>query len=108
MEESRVNQVIASLSKIEKSAEGIKNDTEQRKSAYAKEIEDKIKIFDDELEIEHQKNMEKLKERLENEKKEAMLKMRADMAVEVGKLDEAYEKYHEEFAKKIFEQMLRE
>lgn len=108
MEKSRVNQVIASLSKIEKSAEGIKNDTEQKKSAYAKEIEDKIKIFDEELEIKHQKNMEELKERLENEKKEAMLKMRADMAVEVGRLDEVYEKHHTELAKKIFDQMLRE
>lgn len=108
MDESRVNQVIASLSKIEKSAEGIKNDTEQKKAAYAKEIEDKIKIFDEELEAEHQKNMEKLKEKLENEKKEAMLKLRADMAKEVGKLDEAYEKHHAELAGKIFEQLLRE
>lgn len=108
MEESRVNQVIASLSKIEKSAEGIKNDTEQKKSAYAKEIEEKIKIFDEELLAERQKSMEKLRETLENEKKEAMQKMRADMDIEVGKLDESYEKNHEEFAKKIFEQMIRE
>lgn len=108
MEKSRVNQVIASLSKIEKSAEGIKNDTEQKKSAYAKEIEDKIKIFDEELQIEHQKNMEELKERLVNKKNEAMNKMRADMAAEVGKLDEAYEKHHKELAKKIFDQMLKE
>ena len=108
METSRVNQVIASLSKIEKSAEGIKNDTEQKKSAYAKEIEAKIKIFDEELEIKHQKNMAELKERLENEKKEAMLKMRADMDIEVGKLDEAYEKHHPELAQKIFDRMLKE
>lgn len=108
MEKSRVNQVIASLSKIEKSAEGIKNDTEQKKSAYAKEIEDKIKIFDEELQIEHQKNMEELKERLVNKKNEAMNKMRADMAAEVGKLDEMYEKHHKELAKKIFDQMLKE
>ena len=52
--------------------------------------------------------MEELKERLENEKKEAMQKMRADMAVEVGRLDEVYEKHHTELAKKIFGQMLRE
>jgi hypothetical protein len=108
MEESVVNQVIASLSKIEKSAEGIKNDTEHKKTAYAREIEEKIKIYDEEMEIQHQKNMEKLKENLENEKKEAMLKMRADMAVEVGKLDEAYEKHHKELAQSIFEQMLKE
>lgn len=108
MEQSRVNQVIASLSKIEKSAEGIKSDMEQKKAAYAKEIEDKIKIFDDELEIEHKENMEKLKERLENEKKDAMLKLRADMSVEVGRLDDAYEKYHTELAQNVFQQMLRE
>ncbi len=108
MDESRVNQVIASLSKIEKSAEGIKNDTEHKKNLYAKEIEDKIKVFDEELEAEHRENMKQLKEKLEKEKEEAMLKMRADMAVEVGKLDEIYDKHHTEIAKKIFEQMLKE
>ncbi len=106
MEQTSVDQVIAALSKIEKSAEGIKSETEQKKSRYAEEIEDKIKIFDQELAQKHKENMERLKETLEAEKNESMQKLRLDMEAEVGKLDEIYEKRHQELAKDIFEQML--
>lgn len=108
MEETKVDRVIAALSKIENSAEAIKVDTEQKKADYAKEIDKQIEIFDRELSKEHLESMEKLTETLEEEKKEAMLKMRADMAVEVGRLDETYEKYHEEMAQSIFEKMISE
>ena len=46
MEETKVDRVIAALSKIENSAEAIKVDTEQRKADYAKEIDKQIEIFD--------------------------------------------------------------
>lgn len=108
MDENKVVQVIAALSRIEKSAEGIKSDTESSKSEYAGEIEDKIKAFDSQLEAEHEENMKKLAEKLETGKKEALLEMRAEMAVEVGKLDEAYEKHHEQIAKEVFMELISE
>lgn len=106
MDDNKIDQVIASLSRIEHSAEGIKSDTEQKKSQYAQEIERKIKEFDKELEVSHGESLERLAERLEEEKKKAMVEMRADMAVEVGKLDEAYEKNHEKLAREIFNKMI--
>ena len=108
MEDNKIEQVIEALFKIENSAEGIKADTEQKKAEYAQEIENKIKLFDEKLENEHKENLEKLAERLENEKKEAMDAMRKKMAVEVGKLDEEYEKNHEKIAREIFEQLISE
>lgn len=108
MENNKIDRVIASLSGIEHSAEGIKSDTEKKKSEYLQEIENKIKVFDEDLEKEHKENMKKLAERLENEKNDAMVAMRADMAGQVGRLDEAYEKNHEKLAKEIFEQLISE
>lgn len=108
MEENRVDEVIASLSKIEKSAEGIKSDTERQKSEYAREIENRIKEFNEKLETEHRENVKRLTERLEKEKTEAMAAMRTEMSAEVGKLEEFYEKNHERIAREVFLQMINE
>ena len=107
MEEKGIDQVIDSLSRIEKSAESIRTDTEARKARYGQEIENKIWEFDAQLEEQHTKDMKELVERLEKERSEAMLKMRADMAIEVGKLDEAYEKNHTAMAKEILEMLIK-
>lgn len=108
MEDNKVDQVIAALSRIEHSAEKIKSDTEQKKSEYAQEIEDKKKVFDENLEKEHHENMKKLAEKLENEKENSLHLMKADMEEQVGKLVEAYEKNHEKMAEEIFRQLISE
>ena len=47
MEDNKIDQVIASLSKIEAAAVGVQQETEREKADYAKSIEEKIKELQD-------------------------------------------------------------
>ena len=83
-------------------------DPEVLNNEHSQEIHEKIRQFDEKLAKEHEENITNLAEKLDNDRTNAMLEMRADMAVLVGNLDKAYNEKHEELARGIFNQLISE
>ena len=60
--------VIEKISEIESAATGIMEDANERKKAFAKEMEERTAAFDAQLEAETNKRIEELRARMEIEK----------------------------------------
>ncbi len=108
MEENKIDQVIVALSKIESTAVGIQEESEKEKNEYYKFIGDKIKEFDENLIKEHKANMLELTKNLEMEKEEELSAMREETQVLISFLDKAYQQKHEQWAKDILNQLIKE
>lgn len=108
MEDSKIDQVIESLSRIEASAVGVQQDAEKEKTEYAKMIEEKIKKFDEQLDEKTQKELKELEENLSRVHQKELSDMRNSISDEVAELENSYNLKHEQWAKEIFEYIIKE
>lgn len=108
MEDNKIDKVIESLSKIEASAVGVQQDAEKEKTEYAKTIEEKIKKFDEQLDEETQKELKELEDNLSNIHQKELADMRSAILDEVADIEASYNSNHEQWAKTIFEQIIKE
>lgn len=108
MEDNKIDQVIASLSKIEAAAVGVQQETEREKAEYAKSIEEKIKEFDKKLNDETEKELKEISDSLTLAHQKELSDMRDTILEEVSRMDAAYNEHHGQWAMKIFEQIIKE
>lgn len=108
MEDNKIDQVIESLSRIEATAVGVQQDAEKEKALYAKEIEEKIKKFNEQLDIETKKELKELEDNLTSIHQKELADMRRDILDEVAGIESSYNNNHEEWAQKIFQQIIKE
>ena len=105
---NNVDEVINELSKIEATATNILNESENEKIAYERSITQKIKEFDERVDKLAEKNLQTLKEQLEQEKREEMSKMRSDILAQTDKMEEFFEKEHENWVRQIVADIIKE
>ena len=105
---NNVDEVINELSKIEATATNILNESENEKIAYERSITQKIKEFDVRVDKLAEKNLQTLKEQLEQEKREEMSKMRSDILAQTDKMEELFEKEHEDWVRQIVADIIKE
>ncbi|NLL92737.1 MAG: hypothetical protein GX225_01125 [Clostridiales bacterium] len=108
MEENKIDQIIASLSRIETSAEGVQREAEREKAEYTQLIEDKIKKFDEELDEKTERELGTRKESLQQKHQEELIAMRAKILDHVSQMDEAYEVNHEQWVEDIVASIIKE
>lgn len=108
MENNEMNQVITELSKIEAAAANIQRDTENEKKNYAKEMEQKIKDFDEQLEKETKEKLAELSKKLEEEKKKELSAMRAEILEKTAKMEEIYNSNCDKWVDNIVDSIVKE
>lgn len=108
MEDNKIDQVIESLSRIEASAVGVQQDAEKEKTEYARNIEEKIKRFDEQLDGQTQKELKELEDNLSSIHQKELADMRNAILDEVAGIEASYNSKHDKWAKEIFEQIIKE
>lgn len=106
--ELQVEQVISELSKIHSATEKVINSAVNEKDDYAKEIEQKTKAFDDDLEKKLQNNLDQYKVQLKQDNDKILAGQLEDTKKLLANLDESFEKQHTSIAKNIFTEITRE
>lgn len=103
-----INQVIASLAKIDTASAMIMESTRKEKTAYAEEIKQKSKIFDDNLAKDIENKVSALKESLEKSNLKQIEVYRAESKTTLDKLDSVYNEKKEDWADCIFNHIIKE
>lgn len=108
MEENKIDQVIANLSKIEATATKIREDAEIEKTSYTEYIEGEIKKFDEEFEAKTDKQMKELADNLEKTQKKELADMRVEILKYVDKMETDFNNNFKQIAQDIFEKIVKE
>ena len=85
--------VIEKISEIESAATGIMEDANERKKAFAKEMEERTAAFDAQLEAETNKRIEELRARMEIEMNERLEKQRNDSQNVLRAMEQRYQEH---------------
>ena len=100
--------VIEKISEIEASATAIMEDANERKKAFAKEMEERTAAFDAQLEAETNKRIEELRARMEIEMNERLEKQRNDSQNVLRAMEQRYQEHHTEYVEELFKKMTKE
>ena len=105
---NNVDEVINELSKIEAAAASILGESEREKEEYEMLTNRKIKEFDERIDKETEENLKNLQIKLEEEKREEMSKMRSDICAQTDKMEELYEREHQNWVRQIVDKIVNE
>ena len=105
---NNVDEVINELSKIEAAATNILSESEREKEEYEMLTNRKIKEFDERIDKETEENLKNLQLKLEEEKREEMSKMRSDICAQTDKMEELYEREHQNWVRQIVDKIVNE
>ena len=100
--------VIEKISEIESAATAIMEDSNERKKAFAKEMEERTAAFDTQLEAETNKQIEELRARMEIEMNERLEKQRNDSQNILRAMEIRYEEHHTQYVEELFNKMTKE
>ncbi len=100
--------VIEKISEIESAATSIMNDANERKKAFAKEMEERTAEFDAQLEAETNKKIEELRASMEINMNDRLEKQRSDLKKILEAMEKRYEDHHTQYVEKLFNTMLKE
>ena len=93
--------VIKRISEIEQSAVAVMDDAAARKKAFAAEMEEKTRRFDQTADEETEKEMEtRMNLELSGQKAEA--------EKQLAQMEKNYELHHEAYVKKLFQELIKE
>ena len=93
--EHSVDEVINEISKIERAASNIEDESQREKEEYARLIDNKIKEFDERIDKETEENLANLRLKLEEDKRKELTAMRSEIVARTEKMDELYERNKE-------------
>ena len=105
---NNVDEVINELSKIEAAAASISGESEREKEEYEMLTNRRIKEFDERIDKETEENLKNLQIKLEEEKREEMSKMRSDICAQTDKMEELYEREHQNWVRQIVDKIVNE
>ncbi|WP_024292768.1 hypothetical protein [Lacrimispora indolis] len=100
--------VIEKISEIESAAASIMNDANERKKAFAKEMEERTAAFDAQLEAETNKKIEELQAAMEISMNNRLEKQRSDAQRILKAMEQHYEDHHTQYVEELFNTMTKE
>lgn len=106
--EHSVDEVINEISKIERAASNIEDESQREKEEYAKLIDNKIKEFDERIDKETEENLANLRLKLEEDKRKELTAMRSEIVARTEKMDELYERNKEKWVDEIVQEIIKE
>lgn len=106
--EHSVDEVINEISKIERAASNIEDESQREKEEYARLIDNKIKEFDERIDKETEENLANLRLKLEEEKRKELTAMRSEIVARTEKMDELYERNKEKWVDEIVQEIIKE
>ena len=106
--EHSVDEVINEISKIERAASNIEDESQSEKEEYARLIDNKIKEFDERIDKETEENLANLRLKLEEDKRKELTAMRSEIVARTEKMDELYERNKEKWVDEIVQEIIKE
>ena len=100
--------VINMISEIEAVATAIMDDANERKKAFAREMEERTARFDAQMEAETNQRIEELRARMEIEMNERLEKQRSDSQKVLRAMEKRYEEHHTQYVEELFNKMIKE
>lgn len=100
--------VIKRISEIEQSAVAVMDDAAARKKAFAAEMEEKTRQFDQTAEEETEKKVKSLRQEMETRMNSELSEQKAEAEEQLARMEKNYELHHESYVKKLFQELIRE
>ena len=100
--------VIEKISEIESAATSIMDNANERKKAFAKDMEERTAAFDAQLEAETNKKIEELRAGMEINMNHRLEKQRSDSQKLLRAMEKRYEDHHTQYAENLFNTMIKE
>ncbi|WP_394523990.1 ATPase [Lacrimispora sp. JR3] len=103
-----MDKVIEKISDIESAATSIMDNANERKKAFAKEMEERTAAFDHDLEVQTNKKIEALRKEMEIKMNHQLEKQKNDSMRVLAALEAHYEKEHHRYVENLFQTMIKE
>lgn len=103
-----MDKLIQKISEIEASAASIMEGVNDQKAALAKELDKKTAAFDAELEADAARKLDDLRSQLEADLKNRLDKQEKEAQDALDRLNRSYESHHQEYAARLFQEMIKE
>lgn len=99
--------VIIKLAEIETAASRIMEDVAEQKKMLAKENEEQMKAFDEEVDSRTQKKLDEIRKDLEVHMRQEVEEQRSEAQETLEKMTKYYEENHEQIAQRLYDKILR-
>lgn len=103
-----MDSVIKQISEIEKSAAAVMDAAAARKKAFATEMEEKTRQFDQTAEEETEKKIQELRGQMEERMKLELAGQKKRAEKQLAQMQDNYALHHEAYVKKLFEELIKE
>ena len=100
--------VIKRISEIEQSAVAVMDDAAARKKAFAAEMEEKTRRFDQTADEETEKKLQSLRREMETRMNLELSGQKAEAEKQLVQKEKNYELHHEAYVKKLFQELIKE
>ena len=100
--------VIRKISEIEQSAVAVMDDAAARKKAFAAEMEEKTRRFDQTADEETEKKLQSLRQEMETRMNLELSGQKAEAEKQLAQMEKNYELHHETYVKKLFQELIKE
>lgn len=100
--------VIKKISEIEAAAVSVMDDANARKKAFARDMEEKTRDFDRQIEAETNRSIQVLRSHKEAEMNSRLSKQKSDAEALLVRMEQNYEDHHQDYAKKLFRSLIEE
>ncbi len=103
-----MDKVIKKISEIEATASSVMDDANERKKAFAKEMEEKTAEFDRNLDAQTEEKIHELQHQMEIEMNSKLSKQKSDADALLARMQTNYDNHHRTYVRKLFEQLVKE
>ena len=100
--------VIKRISEIEQSAVAVMDDAAACKKAFAAEMEEKTRRFDQTADEETEKKLQSLRREMETRMNLELSGQKAEAEKQLVQMEKNYELHHEAYVKKLFQELIKE
>ena len=103
-----MNNIISKISEIESAASSIMDNANLQKQTLSKDMEQRIKSFDDQLEAETNKKIQAMRSEMELEMQKQLDLQKQNTDRTIALLDQLYKKNHMQYVDQLFQDMIKE
>ena len=103
-----MNNIISKISEIESAASSIMDNANLQKHALSKDMEQRTKAFDEQLEAETNEKIQAMRSEMELEMQKQLDLQKQDTDKTIVLLDQLYKKNHMQYVDQLFQDMIKE
>ena len=103
-----MNNIISKISEIESAASSIMDNANLQKQALSKDMEQRTKAFDEQLEAETNEKIQAMRSDMELEMQKQLDLQKQDTDKTIVLLDQLYKKNHMQYVDQLFQDMIKE